>query len=157
MANAEKILIVEDEKLIRITIRELLESEGYQVYEAGTGAEALEHLVSQEPDLLLLDYKLPDTTGLVILKESRRLHPETGVILMTAYSSIDSAVKAIKLGAYDYLDKPVKHDDLLATIAKALQTTQLQREVVRLRGEQKQKHGKNGIFSYQYIFKKIQL
>ncbi len=141
MANIEKILIVEDEKLIRMTIRELLESEGYQVFEAGTGAEALEHLVSQEPDLLLLDYKLPDTTGLEILKESRRLHPETGVILMTAYSSIDSAVKAIKLGAYDYLDKPVKHDDLLATIAKALQTTQLQREVVRLRGEQKQKHG----------------
>ena len=141
MANGEKILIVEDEKLIRMTIRELLEKEGYRVGEAANGAEAMECLHSQEPDLLLLDYRLPDTNGLEILKESRRLHPETGAILMTAYSSIDSAVKAIKLGAYDYLNKPVKHDDLLATIAKALQTTQLQREVARLRGEQKRDYG----------------
>jgi two-component system response regulator AtoC len=141
MADGEKILIVEDEKLIRMNFRQLLEEEGYRVSEAANGAEALEHLASREPDLLLLDYKLPDTTGLEILKESRRLHPETGAILMTAYSSIDSAVTAIKLGAYDYLNKPVKHDDLLATISKALQTTRLQREVARLRAEQKREYG----------------
>ena len=155
MAGGEKILIVEDEKLIRMTIRELLEKEGYRVAEAANGAEAMECLQSQEPDLLLLDYRLPDTNGLEILKESRRLHPETGAILMTAYSSIDSAVKAIKLGAYDYLNKPVKHDDLLATIAKALQTTQLQREVARLRGEQKRDYGITNIVGRSRPMQKV--
>jgi DNA-binding NtrC family response regulator len=141
MSTAERILIVEDEKLIRMTLRELLEAEGFRVAEAATGTAGLEYLRTEEVDLVLLDYKLPDIDGIEVLRQIRPLSPETAIVLVTAHSSIGSAVEAIKLGAYDYLDKPINQDHLLATIAKALETTRLRREVKRLRGELKQKFG----------------
>jgi DNA-binding NtrC family response regulator len=137
----EKILIVEDEKLIRMTLRERLVREGYFVAEADCGLSALDQLDSDETDLVLLDYRLPDINGIDVLRQVRERHPQTNVILMTAYSSIDDAIEAIKLGAYDYLRKPVDHDDLLVTIGKALETTRLRREVRRLRDEQKRLSG----------------
>ena len=141
MIAGEKILIVEDEKLIRMTLREQLVREGYAVTEADCGLSALEKLDGDETDLMLLDYRLPDINGIDVLRRVRVSHPQTNVILMTAYSSIDNAVQAIKLGAYDYLRKPVNRDDLLATISKALETTRLRREVRRLRDEQKSLYG----------------
>ena len=145
MIAGEKILIVEDEKLIRMTLRERLVREGYSVAEADCGMAALEKLEADQSDLMLLDYRLPDINGIDVLKRVRERHPQTNVILMTAYSSIDNAVQAIKLGAYDYLRKPVDHDDLLATIGKALETTRLRREVRRLRDEQKSLYGVGNI------------
>jgi len=131
----EKILILEDEKLLRMTMRKRLEDEGYRVLEAETGKAALELIREDEPDLLLLDYKLPDMTGIEVLRQVRELHLDTSAILLTAFSSIGSAVEAMKLGAHDYLDKPVDYDELLATIGKALETTRLRREVRRHRNE----------------------
>jgi DNA-binding NtrC family response regulator len=158
--SAEKILVVEDEKLIRMALREMLTQEGYRVTEAETGREALERLRQDEPDLVLLDYRLPDITGLDVLRSARTTSPEAGVILVTAHSSIDNAVEAIKLGAYDYLNKPVNRDDLLATIAKALETTRLRREVRRLRDEQHRRYGIDNIIgrsrAMQDIFVLIQ-
>jgi DNA-binding NtrC family response regulator len=131
----EKILILEDEKLLRMTMRKRLEDEGYRVFEAATGQAALELIRDDEPDLLLLDYKLPDMTGIDVLRQVREMHLDTSAILLTAFSSIGTAVEAMKLGAHDYLDKPVEYDELLATIAKALETTRLRREVRRHRNE----------------------
>ena len=116
MASREKILIVEDEKLIRMSLRESLSSEGYVVSEAETGEAGLHRIREDAPDLVLLDYRLPDMTGIDVLRKAREIAPESGVILVTAHSTIGSAVEAIKLGAYDYLNKPVNLDDLLATI-----------------------------------------
>jgi len=131
----ERVLILEDEKLLRMTMRKRLEDEGYRVFEAATGQIALDLIRDDEPDLLLLDYKLPDMTGVDVLRQVRELHLDTSAILLTAYSSIGTAVEAMKLGAHDYLDKPVDYDELLATIAKALETTRLRREVRRHRTE----------------------
>jgi DNA-binding NtrC family response regulator len=131
----ERILILEDEKLLRMTMRKRLEDEGYRVFEAATGQIALDLIREDEPDLLLLDYKLPDMTGIDVLRQVREMHLDTSAILLTAFSSIGTAVEAMKLGAHDYLDKPVDYDELLATIAKALETTRLRREVRRHRNE----------------------
>ena len=141
MGAGEKVLIVEDERLLRMTLRERLQREGYQVQEADTGAVALQTIREDEPDLILLDYRLPDMTGIDVLRQIRELRLDTTTILITAYSSIGNAVEAMKLGAHDYLNKPVDHDDLLATIAKALETTRLRREVRRHRSEQERLFG----------------
>jgi DNA-binding NtrC family response regulator len=118
-----------------MTMRKRLEDEGYRVFEAATGQAAIDLILEDEPDLLLLDYKLPDMTGIDVLRQVREMHLDTSAILLTAFSSIGTAVEAMKLGAHDYLDKPVDYDELLATIAKALETTRLRREVRRHRNE----------------------
>ena len=145
MSVAEQIMIVEDEKLIRMTLRELLQEEGYRVLEAEDGASGLRQLRQEEVDLVLLDYRLPDADGIEVLRKIRMLSPETAVILVTAHSNVGSVVEAIKLGAYDYLDKPINQDHLLSTIVKALETTRLRREVKRLRGELKHSFGVTNI------------
>jgi len=137
----ERILILEDEKLLRMTLRKRLEDEGYRVFEAESGQAALDLIAEDEPDLLLLDYRLPDMTGIDVLRQVREMHLDTSAILLTAFSSITSAVEAMKLGAHDYLNKPVEFDELLATIAKALETTRLRREVRRHRNELVRQYG----------------
>jgi len=141
MSGGETILIVEDERLLRLNLRDRLRREGYTVREAETGAMALDALRDEEPDLILLDYRLPDMTGIDVLRQIRELHRDTTVIFVTAYSSIGGAVEAMKLGAHDYLNKPVDHDELISTIAKALETTRLRREVRRHRDEQERLYG----------------
>ncbi len=141
----ERILIVEDEKLLRWSLKERLSEEGFDVGEAGTGAEARERLAEDEPDLVLLDMRLPDADGLEILRHVQQVRPETMIILMTAYSSVQDAVAAIKLGAYDYLNKPFDMEALTITVRKALETTVLRREVRRSRETAQRKFGFSSI------------
>jgi len=128
-----RVLIVEDEELIRWSLRQKFESRGFEVAGAGTGDEALKALDGHVFDLIMLDYKLPDMTGLDILRAVRKDDPDVVVIMMTAFSSIESAVDAIKLGAYDYITKPFDMDQLLRVADNALETTKLRREVRELR------------------------
>jgi DNA-binding NtrC family response regulator len=137
----ERILIVDDEKLIRWSIRSRLQEVGYKVDEADSGQAAFERLGDEPVDLAILDFKLPDTTGLDILKRLRQDAPETSVVMMTAYGTVEGAVQAMKLGAFDYLTKPVNLDELVFVVQKALETTSLRREVRRLRSEQRELHG----------------
>ncbi|OGF97987.1 MAG: Fis family transcriptional regulator [Candidatus Glassbacteria bacterium RBG_16_58_8] len=139
------ILIVEDEKLIRWSLRERLEKEGYEVHEAATGEEGLRKLGEGEFDLVLLDYRLPDRDGLELMKDISKDYPDTLAIMMTAYSTVDSAVEAMKLGAFDYIAKPFNMDELVLTISKALETTNLRREIKTLRQQQKEKFGSKQI------------
>ncbi|MHC5212140.1 MAG: sigma-54-dependent transcriptional regulator [Planctomycetota bacterium] len=129
------ILVVDDEELIRFTLRSRLEQEGYRVVEAGTGAEAEARFVP-EVDLVLLDYKLPDTDGVQLLQSFKHAAPDTLVILMTAFSTVDTAVKAMKLGAYHYVNKPFDVDEVVLHVEQALETTQLKRELRALRASQ---------------------
>src|SRR5215212_3989433 len=131
MASAT-LLIVDDEELVRWSLRERFRREGYAVVEAGTAAAALEQ-VTGGIDLVLLDYRLPDGDGLTVLRRIKELAPDTPVILMTAFSTVENAVEAMKHGAYHYLNKPFNLDDVAAMVEKALETSRLRREVRRLR------------------------
>jgi two-component system, NtrC family, response regulator AtoC len=138
----ERILIVDDEKLIRWSIRSRLKEENYSVDEAANGKEAMAALQEDEVDPVLLDYRLPDTTGLDILEHLRHQPAEPSVVMMTAYGTVENAVQAMKLGAFDYLTKPVNLDELVMVVQKALETTRLRREVRRLRSERREFQGK---------------
>lgn len=128
-----RVLIIEDEKLIRWSLRKKFESLGYTVTDAENGAEATKALDSGVFDLVMLDYKLPDTTGIDVLRTIRETDEDVVVIMMTAYSSVEMAVDAIKLGAYDYLTKPFDMDAVVFKVQTALETTKLRREVRELR------------------------
>ncbi len=128
-----RVLIVEDEKLIRWSLRQKFESCGYRVVDVETGGGALESIAEDAFDLIMLDYKLPDMTGLEVLRKVRETDRDVVVIMMTAFSSVESAVDAIKLGAYDYIAKPFEIDQVLHLVGKALETTKLRREVRELR------------------------
>ena len=129
------ILVVDDEQLIRWSLVERLSAEGYRTLEAETGKEALARF-SDGVDLVLLDYRLPDTDGLDVLNQLRQRDPDTLVILLTAFSSVDTAVEVMKQGAYHYATKPFNLDEIVLLVEKALETTHLRREVRALRASQ---------------------
>jgi two-component system response regulator AtoC len=131
MANAT-VLVVDDEDLIRWSLRERLRTDGYEVLEAGTGRAALEQF-KEGVDLVLLDYRLPDTDGLSVLRELKKLDPDILVILLTSFVSVDTAVEAMKLGAFHFANKPFDLDEVAALVGRALETTRLRREVKQLR------------------------
>jgi DNA-binding NtrC family response regulator len=131
------VLVVDDEQLIRWSLAERMRAEGYDVVEAATGQEALDR-AREGVDLVLLDYKLPDLDGVTVLRRLRELDPDALVILLTAYASVETAVEAMKEGAFHFANKPFDLEDVAFLVARALETTQLRREVRRLRATQAQ-------------------
>ena len=129
------ILVVDDEDLIRWSLRERLHADGYDVLEAETGHAALEQF-KDGVDLVLLDFRLPDMDGLSILRELKKLDPDVLVILLTAFVDVDTAVEAMKLGAFHFANKPFNLDDIAVMVARALETTRLRREVKQFRANE---------------------
>jgi DNA-binding NtrC family response regulator len=150
-----RILIIEDEKLIRWTLRQQFNEQGYNVDEAAAASEGLTKLADETFDLVMLDYKLPDMTGLEVLRKLRETDKDIVVLMMTAYSNVENAVEAMKLGAIDYVGKPFKMDELLLTVAKALETTRLKRELRDLRAKLQDEYGFDRILGRCPAMKKL--
>ncbi len=136
MSSKGTILVVDDEETLRITIKEFLDEQGYEVVVAGTCEQALERINEFLPDLILLDLRLPDMSGLELLEKIKSKDAHALIIVMTGFGSVDSAVEAMKIGAYNYLEKPFKIDHLRLVVEKALGTQALRREVLTLRAQQ---------------------
>ena len=148
------VLVVDDEQLIRWSLVERLSQDGYRTFEAETGAEALAQ-ISEGIDLVLLDYRLPDTDGLKVLKEVRRRDPDTLVILLTAFSNVATVVEIMKEGAYHYATKPFNLDEIALLVEKALETTRLRREVRALRATQAEPWGIDRIVGNSPVMQQI--
>lgn len=123
------ILVIDDEEFIRENLTRILSNEGYIVKVAKTGKEGIETVNTNEVDLILLDLNLPDINGIDVLKNVKQLSPSTLVIVITGYATVDSAVAALKLGAYDYIKKPFKADAIKLIVKLALETQLLKKEV----------------------------
>ncbi len=131
--NATRILIVDDEKIIRDSFRRVLLKEGYAVEEVESGRVALERAAEEPPDIVLLDLKMPGLDGMETLRQMKEKAPEVVGIMITGYPTIESAVKAVKLGAYDYLSKPCSPEELRIVVARAAERKRLAWENERLR------------------------
>ncbi len=143
--------IIDDEPIIHEVLGELLTGEGFLVENSSRGEEALLKWPSHEFDLILLDLLMPGMDGIEVLHRIKKIDPHSVVIIITAYASVESAIEAMKSGAFDYIQKPFKHDELILTIQRALLHKQLKQENLRLKNELKKK------FSFENIIGKSQI
>jgi DNA-binding NtrC family response regulator len=127
-----KILVIDDEKLIRWTLEQHLVKEGYEVTTVDTAEKGLELIIEDTPDIVLLDNRLPEMTGIEMLEKLRVRERGLTVIMITAYGLVESAVKAMKLGAYDYISKPFNLEEISFVIKKALEASSLRSRVKQL-------------------------
>lgn len=123
------VLIVDDEPLIRWSIRQALEQSGYTVFEAENASAAISIAQREELSLAMIDLKMPDMNGIDVMKQVLQVQPNIAVIIMTAYSSVETAVEAMKLGAFDYVCKPFNIEDLILTAGRAIETVSMRKEI----------------------------
>ncbi|MBX3251522.1 MAG: sigma-54-dependent Fis family transcriptional regulator [Myxococcales bacterium] len=128
-----RVLVVDDEENLRLVLQTLLKKHGYEVQAAATAEEALARLAHFEPDFVLADVRMPGMSGIELVAELKRRGSEAVAIVMSAYGSVELALEAMKAGAYDYVAKPFKQDEVLLALRKAEEREQLRRENVRLR------------------------
>lgn len=138
--NSLRILFVEDERNQRILLKKILEKEGYSIIEAANGNEALNKFEQYDFDCVLLDQRLPDLTGLKVLRKIKNINPIIPIIIVTAFANVQDAVEAMKQGAFHYLTKPVNTDELLLTIKKAIETLALKKENEELKRTLREKY-----------------
>ncbi len=141
MNNHPTILLVDDDERLRTAAGKVLAAGGYRVVSAATGREALEKLKEVAVALVVSDLRLPDLDGIELLKQSRELRPEVEVVMITGHASIETAVEAMRLGAYDFTEKPLDSSALLKTVAKALEKQRLTSENRQLRRQLQQRQG----------------
>ncbi|MEN8686447.1 MAG: sigma-54 dependent transcriptional regulator, partial [Desulfuromonadales bacterium] len=140
-----KILVVDDEHLIRWSLEQSLMKQGYDVATAASGEEAVKQVQDEAPELVLLDIQLPGMDGLEVLEKVKEIDGDIIVVMVTALGVLETAVKAMRLGAYDYINKPFNLDELSIIVKKALETRQLRKEVAHLRSAQESKFGIDNI------------
>jgi DNA-binding NtrC family response regulator len=151
----DKILVVDDEKLIRWSLLQKLSQWNYDTVEAQNGADALKIFDSESPDSVLLDINLPDIAGTEVLREIKSRRPETPVIMITAYGSIEDAVSAMRMGAYDFITKPIDDLKIQSTIKNALETATLKQKVAFYKEKERKQFGPANIIAESESMKKI--
>lgn len=161
VSNKAHILVVDDEEMLRTVIADILTFEGYKVTQAESGEEALERIRQFPFDLLIVDLKLPGLQGDGVLRESLLLYPDLIVVMMTGASDVQTAVNLIKMGAYDYLDKPFENDELIIKVQRALEERRLKQENRLLKSELLDKYNFENIIgasqAMQNVFRLITL
>ena len=125
------ILLVDDEPLMRLSMVDALEAVGYDVHAAASGTEGIEAVRHRTFDLVITDLRLPGADGLSVLKATKDKAPETEVVVITAHGSVETAVGAMKLGAFDYITKPFQMDELLLIVERVGRVLALRREIGR--------------------------
>ena len=141
MAARPNILVVDDDERMRTAVNKVLSAEGHRVVCAGSGREALDLLKAQGIPLVISDLRLPDLDGLALLQAARELEPEVEVLVVTGHGSVEKAVEAMRLGAYDFIEKPIDSAALLKAVGKALEKQRLSSENRRLRRQLQQRRG----------------
>jgi two-component system response regulator AtoC len=145
MGTTGEILVVDDDARMRELVVKVLAREGYSVRSLPRGQAVLQALEEEPVDLVISDIRMPELDGLTLLQEIKRVAPETSVLMMTAFGSIDTAVQAIKAGAYDYLTKPFKMDEVIVVVRRAMEERHLRAEVRALREEVSTKYNFSNI------------
>ncbi|MBM4287062.1 MAG: sigma-54-dependent Fis family transcriptional regulator, partial [Deltaproteobacteria bacterium] len=136
----DAILVVDDEKNYLLVMEALFAGAGYEVFTAYSGEEALEITRRNDLDLVITDMKMPRLSGIELLEQLRQVYPDLPVVMMTAYGTVEKAVEAMKKGAFDYILKPFKNEEILLTVAKALDLRRLLTENRRLRQDLEQRY-----------------
>ena len=149
------ILVVDDEHLIRWSLEQSLKKQGYDVSTAASGEEALKQVQDDAPELMLLDIQLPGMDGLEVLERVKEIDSDIIVVMVTALGVLETAVKAMRLGAHDYINKPFNLDELSIIVKKALETRQLRKEVAHLRSTQESKFGIDNIIGSSRHMKQV--
>src|SRR6266849_2470988 len=139
------ILIIDDEKFLCRQLEKDLSQEGYNIITAFTGKEGIELANKESPVVILLDLKLPDADGLGVLQSIAGVEPNPSVIFMTAHGNVEVAVSAIKMGAYDFIEKPFHIDKLKIMVKNAVDTTELRRSVDLAKSREQGKYGFNAL------------
>jgi DNA-binding NtrC family response regulator len=152
---ATKILVVDDEQLIRESLVFILNKENYDVDEAENGSLALEKIRKESYDLVITDIEMPELKGVELLKKIREVSPQTFVVIITAYGSLDTAIAALRSGAYDYILKPLEFDDLLHRIRRMAEHKKLILENISLRQELHREYDFQNIVGNSHAMKKV--
>lgn len=137
-----KIFLVDDERILRVSLADELKDAGHQVLEFAEASGALQSLAGESPEMVITDIRMPEMDGLELLEKIRHISPSTTVVIMTAYASVDTAIKALKLGAYDYLSKPFRSDEVLHLIERVSELRNIKQDNQRLQSQ----------ISHQYNF-----
>jgi len=145
MAKRANILLVDDEEQLRLAAEKILTKEGYRVTSFATATEGLEAFATQEADLLITDLKLPDLDGIEVLKRAKELRPSVEVILITGHGTVQNAIEAMRLGAYDFIEKPIDRNLLVKAVAKAVERQKLAEENRHLREQLEQQRGEEAL------------
>lgn len=155
-AMSKSILVVDDEQSMRIFLTKILLQENYSVVTASSGAEAVNRVSCDEPDILLLDLRLPDMDGMTVLEKVKKVLPAIPVIIITAHGGVQSAVEAMRKGAYHYLTKPFKVDELLIMIGMAFERETLRKQVSHFRKQDRKAHQTEYIVGTSPAMKTVQ-
>ena len=161
MYKIPDILIIDDEPLMRISISDALKVEGYNVMSAETGGEGLKSIKNNSYDVVITDLRLPEVDGVQILKSCKQISPRTKVLMITAYGSVDTAVEAMKIGAYDYITKPFSMDEFILTVKRLIALRDLEDENIYLKEKIEERYEFSGIIGksdkMKDIFEKIEI
>jgi len=141
MNTEQKLLVVDDEAVALNNLTHILKKEGYQIKSTQSGTQALKYIEQEEFNVILTDLKMEKVDGMRLLKRAKELYPDTEVVMITGFATVDSAIEAMKAGAYYYIAKPYKLDEVRKVVREAIEKNQLKKENVRLRQHLKDFHG----------------